>query len=159
MSGLVPFVQAGAQEIETHPSPDRAALLALRDRVRGLTKADRDVDTAIYNALPQFKGSDAFRSSDRYGENDDGYRKRVKDWREWGPFPLDEFTGSIDAVVTLIERVLPGWFWTLNSVGNAFMHDRKQGGIGGSGSGPTPALALLLALIEALLSQGQETVG
>lgn len=61
--------------------------------------------------------------------------------------------GSIDAALTLVERLLPGWRWEVRSVGTAILHQMEDyDGINDVVEvAPTPALALLLALVTALI--------
>lgn len=85
-----------------------------------------------------------------------------------------EYTRSIDAAVALIERVLPGWVHGYSGIQPGLMSDKDKpfiADLGGpvtlvtydsfpeptceafGGSGATPALALLHALLRALQSQ------
>lgn len=73
---------------------------------------------------------------------------------------LPAYTASIDAVVALIERELPGWMWTLN--GDKGEYDACLSTDHGRflitedteryGKGPNGAIALLLAFLRALES-------
>lgn len=133
-------------------------LTALIARVEALSGPDRQVSTDVNRALRQpdvprlTGGIDAamFTTSPH-----------------WGP----HITASLDAVVALAERVLPGWDWSV--------HSHKQGqtpsyrdawggmrappvgrvsGILYESNGYTPTLALLLALLRAVQAdQSKET--
>jgi hypothetical protein len=101
-------------------------ITTLRDRVAGLTGADRDVDNAIRVAF--------------------GYPP--KPWN---------YTASVDAALTFVERVLPGWARGFDDGPKtciAFVdpHDFSDRFTGAryTAKGPTPAIALLLAAISAL---------
>lgn len=158
--GISPPI-AGATEFETPPPPDRAALLALRDRVRGLTGLAREVDVEIAEALGHkitWLARDDIRNANG---------GPVIHWQAPHPYagmrePCPPWTASLDAVVALIERVLPGQDWEVSGSNYANIYSLPFNGIVARlprMKAPTPALALLLALIEALLSQEQETVG
>lgn len=63
------------------------------------------------------------------------------------------YTASLDAVIALCERVLPGWSWAVDS-GYAANHHKSHaeawtGDDEGSGDAATPALALCAAIIKA----------
>lgn len=99
---------------------------------------------------------------------DEAFRLKAAAWPPFAPGSkidkgIPAYTTSIDAIVALIERKLPGWSWGVQSY-----HGDKDGPLGmliysngvdyaeASGSRPTPALALSLALCRALQAQ-QET--
>jgi hypothetical protein len=141
-------------------------LRALRERVAGLQGPDRGVDGLIARDLlgwlPYFD-LDGDRLLDWHqaaghwhlpGDPCDG-RHSVDDERNPDP---DEFTASIDAAVALIERVLPG---CVGDVDFGHAHADQPGArlfvpseIGNhAAEAPTPALALLLALLDAKISE------
>lgn len=79
---------------------------------------------------------------------------------DWYTFEAFMSVGvHLDAAVALVERVLPGWVWTvsLGSEGKptAFVFP-KDGKITSMGSAPTPALALVLALLLAMEAQSHD---
>lgn len=86
---------------------------------------------------------------------------------------IDTVTASLDAAVALVERVLPGWWWKMEANGGqskdlqfytARVYTVEK--IGGDAdnlkeryaAAPqiTPALALCLAAVRALISQGEQ---
>ena len=77
---------------------------------------------------------------------------------------LDRVTTSLDAIVALIERKLPGRAWMLSSPDKLLSHPLCQGEVAEGefsfettkGCAPTPALALCIAFLRALQAQ-QET--
>lgn len=66
-------------------------------------------------------------------------------------------TASLDAALSLCERVLPGWFETIERVGpnqwRAILSRREAGHDACYGKGRSRSLALLAALLRALISQ------
>ena len=68
-------------------------------------------------------------------------------------FPL--YTASVDAVIALTERVLPGWHWSIydtDGVGRCNAQLERPDFTGAEdfdGTGATPAIALLIALLRA----------
>ena len=71
----------------------------------------------------------------------------------------DHITASLDAALALVERVLPGWAWAIfgpdPSFGLPMCEASLAPGDAFSGvkvDGPTPALALLIAMTRALIS-------
>lgn len=78
------------------------------------------------------------------------------------------FTASLDAALALCERVLPGWRWTLDSESNREGVPRGKPGASvyidqydpdapfHSAEAPTPALALLAAMLKALDAQAKD---
>ncbi len=70
------------------------------------------------------------------------------------------FTSSIDAAVSLAERVLPGWDWGTQSFGEDGAHGRvwKHGWHDDTvvrADHSSPVIALVLATLRALQSQGE----
>jgi hypothetical protein len=124
------------------------------DRVKGLTGPNRDIDREIGNRFRQ-----EFEEKNIYKR---GHYPRVL-LRVEKVFPA--YTGSIDAAVALINRVLPGWVATLYGVtgckdtsaqlspplSETYPYTRQDDIWS---TAPTPALALLLALLSA---KGGET--
>ena len=91
----------------------------------------------------------------------------------WPPYTIDEtrdetgrliivppVTSSIDAAVSLAERVLPGWLWSITfglERSAAFIRDMDIFAcdpIEGKGYHRTPAIALVLATLRALQQKG-----
>lgn len=79
-----------------------------------------------------------------------------------GPMPLTEceaFTASVDAAIALVERLLPGWRWSLGNLkrgGQAYLMRSQGAELIGPGIAPTPALAILAALLRALLHDARD---
>lgn len=72
-----------------------------------------------------------------------------------------KYTFSLDAAVALVERVLPGWWFMIVSEGehgwNAQLGNGGHGiDSGWCGARPSGALALCLACVRALISQGEQ---
>ena len=129
-----------------------ASLEALEARIAAATGPDREIDAELFDAL-----GIPVREFDP-GDGD------VSQWREWPDgtkVANTRLTASIDAIVALITRKLPGLGWIA-----------RTGIIGGDGRGkdepyaallssqggealyssyaPTPALALSLAFVRAM---------
>lgn len=71
--------------------------------------------------------------------------------------------GSLDAAVALVEKMLPGWAWgvhvNLRAVGGFLAHVTERSPIRpmpNIGAAPTPALALIAALLRALIAQQEK---
>lgn len=86
-------------------------------------------------------------------------------WERLGkPYPpTPPYTASLDAVVALAERVLPGWRWIIDSDwdrGPPYAAQVKRQGDAWSEAprefAKTPPLALLLALLLAVQSQKKD---
>jgi hypothetical protein len=118
-------------------------LTELLERVKTATGSDRMLDLAIAQALNQ-------------------------PWQYTGEPPQEifcaRFTSSLDAALALVERVFPAAHWATGTVPDAGWQDAKPGEFYAStgakwterhyGTGKTPALALLAALLSALAAQG-----
>lgn len=101
------------------------ALADLLERVKGASGPDREIDRAVYNiAVPRDE-------------------QRII-------APL--YTASLDAVVALVERKLPGWDWIIGKTNGGLTIHAQLGpeSLGYICFGETPALALLAALLSAL---------
>lgn len=98
----------------------------LLERVEGATGPDRELDAAIECALASTWGSAI------------------------NPRP---YTASLDAALALVERVRPGWTWEGGrdpaKASWAYLYAKIDGPTF-SASAPTPALALLAALLRSL---------
>lgn len=132
----------------TDLSEQASTLSDLLERVRGATGPSRELDADLYRAL----GYEVRQSGDGFWT-----------WSQSGGSDLrilPKFTASLDAALALVERVLPGWEWSVGSdqgcaiatvwTPHAGVDDLDVGG-------PTPALAILAALLSALLAQASET--
>jgi hypothetical protein len=98
-----------------------AELLALAERVEGLTEADREVDILVAIALAAVPEG--------------------KSWR------VPSLTASLDAVVSLIEQVLPGAIWLVSSVNRANIRSPDRSVFFANAT--SPARALLASLLRA----------
>lgn len=123
-------------------------LKALRERVESATGADREIDAALWCALlhPDCKPS---QSRPGYVAITDDDPSR------WGYKEVEHYTASLDAALALVEAKLPGSAWSVSTV--MFGRGGYVAGIGRVGlnedieaRAPTPALALLAALLAAL---------
>lgn len=116
---------------------DLPTLIALRDKVAGLTGPDREVDRLLWLALPD-EHSDVLRPEQR-----------------------PSLTGSLDEVDALRERVLPGFAAAWGNM--AFKPApsglpwatiwNPQGSIIANAAAPTAPLAYLLAVLNALVAK------
>jgi hypothetical protein len=134
-------------------TPDYASLL---EGVKAATGPDRELDDAILSAVGWFDADAPAR---------------------FGAQTIDgRITASLDAALGLVERVLPGcemsilrtaalrqtrgsewgadlWDGSLPDGDNAGRYGGKMNSV--SGAGPTPALAVLAALLKALSEKDQ----
>ncbi|TPJ70498.1 MULTISPECIES: hypothetical protein [unclassified Mesorhizobium] len=94
----------------------------------------------------------------------------IEIWEAIGGWPSREYrsvdyprlygtplTGSIDAAVALVERLLPGWNWLVHTSGGGAFEaclyspdHNEHSGREIEKMGPTPAIALCIALLKAL---------
>lgn len=137
-------------------------LPTLRDllvRVEAATGPDRELDGRIWAGISAVKYLEWDGAGVLWQESSGGLRHQTD-----SRIPL--FTASIDAVVALIERVLPEGAWgcglnvhhrTPNA--HIHIHDGKGDFITFFSSPPTtatPALALLAALLKALIAMEEQ---
>lgn len=127
----------------------------LLSRLEGLTAPDREVDALIMGACfewakpePPYLAPHCVGDQPIYWHAPEPYYKR----------PAPELTASLDAAIALCERVLPGWSGDID-IGKPIADNGKVGarlfppGDGWqnhAGEGPTPAIALLIAILTAL---------
>ena len=122
---------------------------ALIEKLRGLTGPDREVDAEIIKGLyPDIGDCTPLCAGDE-----------PIFWRE--PFykqPCPPLTSSLDAIVALIERDGP-WDWSIfrdNGEAIAGVQPASEDGCDHTGThAPTPALALLIASLEAKMEVGE----
>jgi hypothetical protein len=144
-------------------------LEALLERVTGLDGPDRETDVRVQ---AYFDGRviewDTYRPTGARCLISVNPRPPHEHFVAWIPGDpgyeqKPSLTASLDAVVALCERLLPGWFWDLRQHSDGIceaMLRLKDGRAHGSGYRPTPALALLAALLEALVkSRSPSLVG
>jgi hypothetical protein len=141
-------------------------LSSLLERVKGADGPDREIDACITAALaeplwPLREGASLYVDMEAYGPyvrvHDPRIGKRSKGNAPM--FSLDEvpaYTSSLDAALALVERVLPGWEILITNEGDPA--DTWVASIGPRDTftsfetqRPTPALALLSALLSAKL--------
>lgn len=129
-------------------------LRALKERVEAATGPDRAIDKAIYGGLSLRADWGGDLSNHGYG---------CCAFVAWGPAPL---SGSIDAALGLVERVLPGWggtlvldppsVWLRPTSAAEIEHYRKTGffpnPVPNRADGPIEAATLPLGILSALLS-------
>lgn len=111
----------------------RPELQGLIERCEKATGPDRELDVAIWQALCW----------------KDHYRDIAKG---------TVFTASLDASVALVERVLPGWHWSLDSFGEATAFDSSGAFLVAAddehyGHNKHLPLAILAALLRSLLAR------
>jgi hypothetical protein len=133
----------------TTPS-SKATLSTLLPKLQSATGPDRELDAEIAVAL-RLHPAGAFRM---YGLGDGGMFG-VGAYKQWFAPPL---TASVDAVLSLVGERLPGRFWAVSSpdslrdVGH-YQAEIAEGSMAFdcfTATAPTPALALLSALLSAL---------
>ena len=138
---------------------------ALIAKVEGAKEGDEALDLAIFLALHPDDPTVA-KWAKTLAAMDDFERVH------WASrfIDLPHYTSSLDAIVKLVEAKLPGWSWTIRSkdtpendpygdrqVPSALVYvglttssmTRRLGGA----QGPTPAIALCLALLRALAQE------
>jgi hypothetical protein len=126
------------------PRNEGSSLSTLLTRLRAATWPDRELDAEIEILFSPFL-SDLPRS-DAGGWLHPAFGLVA---------PPQEYTSSIDAAVALAERALPGWYWSAYSkdgygLAHARMEEPEDTGRGTRADAPTPALALCIAIVEAL---------
>lgn len=148
------------------PQAQTPDLKALVERVEKLTKPDRKTDALIeivarkieaYRVLPDPKTHAVWRPMRGLAGAVESQGTR---------YAAQDFTRSLDQALALCERVLPGWRRQFNEDGESawwasvLLPDVSVGRPAGyctNASLPTPALALLSAMLRALIAT-QETV-
>lgn len=68
----------------------------------------------------------------------------------------DHYTASLDAALALVERVLPGWWISVETKRSVYVELTEDGGElhTSYGTGSTRSLALLVAMLKALIAKG-----
>lgn len=126
----------------------RETIQSLIERVEGASGPDRLLDAQIWCALlhPENKAS---TSRPGFVAITDDEPSR------WGYKEVEHYTSSLEAALSLVERVLPGWRPAFAQKENgdwiASIYSTARLGIipHQIGDKPTPALALILALLKA----------
>lgn len=125
-------------------------LIEMIARVAAATGPDREIDAALMVAL-----RDARKVDDHiyYGPNEEVWYLGEYEGDVSFP-PLPYLTSSVDAALSLLERVLPGWCKSVVDLRPEPCEGyvwRRGNGIGNvQGTAATPALALVLAGLIAL---------
>lgn len=147
-------------------------LTALIARVERLEGPDREVDCLV-DALVRLRGPFVIVGPPTYDPPRFFCNPNPEiDWIGYDLLNVSpHVTASLDAVVALAERVLPGWRWgVMTAVGpesrrGPFMAtldcpESSGFGMNARDAHATPALALLLALLRAVQAeQNEETTG
>jgi hypothetical protein len=136
----------------------RAELIERLEKARG---EDRELDGLIFGWLHKTEPCGTFmcgfdEEKFQFRHPDDAPTGRFRAWYVRGE-NVPAYTASIDAVVALVERELPGWGYYLRS-------DKEGNGCGlvypdafrvtpCHCMGATPAIAVCLALLRALEAQ------
>lgn len=141
-----------------------SALPDLLARVRAAEGPSREIDCALACALDGFwvelaaypNQDGTILRADFCRTNEDG------GWSSpghGGDQMVRAYTASLDAALALVERVLPGWHWEVGKEPDKPLFSAwvvRDDGTASSGEtwAPTPALALLAALLTALIVTG-----
>lgn len=142
-------------------SPSRAEqLAALLERVEKAEGPDREIDAELW-ALAEgiiwyrIEGDAVIAQHPKHFGGHEYFHGLLE-------HTILRYTASIDAAVSLVEKVLPGWSWLLSSNGSAHMispdfEAAEEEWLENKGStyadyGKTPALALCAALLRAVLA-------
>ena len=137
----------------------REDLQALLGRVMEATGGDREIDVLLELHVERPTGTGALGMT--LAAAIAVYPETLDQVANWWRGVIPSYTASVDAVLALVERMLPGWRF---SVGNDY-YDREgpcwarvfpsEGQHLGSGNcyASTPALALCAALLTALIAQ------
>ena len=139
-------------------TPDIDALRALLARVDGDKRADRKFDSSLWFTLKIGTPEEQEAVSDAYiaaGFSDDCVKR--------SPVFIPDYTASLDAAVALVDRVLPTWWWAISRTpargwheGEVYPPNYDSGDpLCGVGGASTPALALCIALLKALVAQAE----
>lgn len=139
-------------------------LKELRDRVAKLTGLPGLGSTEVNFLVEAWRLGGV---TERWQMNSSDFRI-VKDGHVLA-YSAPDYVSSADLVMALIDRVLPGCWWQLNRTrdGKAYHAGLRRDSVGGDPTNPfdvwtdskccpTPALALLLALLEASSSPSTE---
>jgi hypothetical protein len=137
-------------------------LLDLKRRIEEAKGPDRELDCLIAVALAGFK-----TEPPRYEGAGVRYCQPMEDGRYAVPgnapdMLVRDYTRSIDVALALVERVLPGYrpeFGKWDHGWEASLWEPPEYNIAEGVVAPTPALALILALVNALIAQQEPAHG
>lgn len=130
--------------------------MTLFERLSALEGPDREVDAAICVALQYGGGNSEGATNVRTDPDWEGdllFEIGTEDCCN----PIPELTGSVDAAIALVKRLRPGW--TIANIGQddgKLWHAELRKGHLTSystvslGGAPTPAIALLIALLRSM---------
>lgn len=142
-------------------------LTALADRLRGLSGPDRELDIRLWMALALERDVVSFddigsvvrasygeRASEVIGWIDPGEHSRNFTAIAWLEKAAPALTGSVDAALALCERLLPGHKRTMTerAADCRVVIWTPFGACAGAADGPTLCAAILLAVIDALIT-------
>ena len=139
--------------------PDLPTLRSLLQRVEAATGADRELDGDLFWSLfvvPSGLGKEVggSRLVNLLGPNGDA-------WRHWIHVDWPPYTASVDAALALVEKVLPGAWFMMETFG--YTEDRRAGAeLSAEGiehtrhEAKTIPLAIVAALLTALIAQDEE---
>lgn len=139
-------------------------LSELRKRVEGASGPDREMDLDLALALGLAPTGEMWKR--RKGRYNQGGHPELREDRSPAPGPWPTFTAkpyssSLDAALSLVERKLPGWVWSVDSAVGlqpaACWMEEAGGHQSFAATASTPALAVLAALLTAL-DQPEPTV-
>ena len=139
---------------------ERADLTGLIERLEAATGPDRELDRAImalsYTWERRYIGGRCDPSCCPEGAHLDGVwvDPATDRWKTTARNGF-EFTASLDAAMALVERVQPGWNCSAINLKpdpcEAYVWRRSERCVRDvGGKGPTPAIALLIALLRTL---------
>lgn len=123
---------------------------ALIERLEKATGPSREIDLEIGKALDHIDARTVI-----IGAGDHAGTIGYSDRNQWASVSLPLYTASIDAAVSLCERVLPNdhrQHWTVGKWASCYRANIKPQQSGGEmicGDAPTAALALCLATLRA----------
>lgn len=151
-AAITPRLVSEEEALVPEPSPlNPETLQGLAARVEAATGPDREIDARIWCALNACK----FRWADEAGftfADDSG--------KGWAAGPAPTYTASIDKALALVERNLAGKIGpislTIAGSGEALICSDDPCGWYVQKIGPTPALALLSALLAALANRPEK---
>lgn len=117
----------------------------LIERVERASGPDREIDGEAWKLFVE-KPGDVW--SDEFGV---WHLQDPNDTIAWEPPPY--LTSSLDAVLSLVERVRPGWGWQVNGgslAKVATLMDDDSWSVPFEGAAATPPLAVLSALLRSI---------
>lgn len=127
---------------------DLTTLQSLRDRVAQATGPDRHADTLIAHQ------TDGWTIKKIGGKPHFSHPEEIPVARDGKPSNYPSYTSSIDAALGWVERVLPDDFVRIEQLTRSRWQVRLEGSEGVSwANAPTPALAIILAGLDALIEK------